>query len=220
VSRGKAGLDFFGAIAASVTHELNNSFSIIDQAQGLLADLAAASGSGQPVDPGRLKTVQERINRHVRKGVEIVGRFNRFAHSLDDPAGSFDLCGETGNIVALCKRFADLRYIRLECALHEDEVAITGDAFLLQHAIFICIQLLLDGSGEGDRLEVAVRLRDDAPLIAIAGTATQEISENDARLIRLAMLMHDLNGAYSIGPGDLGGTALTLRIRTGDGGSE
>jgi hypothetical protein len=218
MSRGKASLDFFGAIAASVTHELNNSFSIIDQAQGLLADLVVASGAGRPIDPARLGTVRERINRHVRKGVDIVGRFNRFTHTLDDPTGSFDLSGETGNIVALSRRFAELKYVRLEYNLPEDEVVIAGDAFLLQQAVFICIQLLLEGSEEGDRLEVAVQYRENALQISVAGTAKQKINENDARVVQLAFLMQDFGGAYSIGQGSPGGTALTLRIQTDDGG--
>ena len=217
MSRGTASLAFFGAVAASVTHELNNSLSIIDQAQGLLADLAAVSDAGSPIDPARLKTVQERINRQVRKGVEIVERFNRFAHTIDDPRGSFDVCGETGNIVALSRRLAELKYVRLECSLPSEGVLIAGDAFLLQQAVFLCIQLLLEGSEEGDRLEVSVQRRESGLTLSVAGTAEQAVDGNDARVVQLALLMQEFEGTYAIGNGDLAGTAVTLRIETNDG---
>jgi len=77
------GLVFFGTLTASVTHELNNVLSIIDQTRGLLEDLAVGAASGRAIDPARLETIATRIDRQVRKGVEIMSCLNRFAHSLD-----------------------------------------------------------------------------------------------------------------------------------------
>ena len=51
-------LAFFGAITASVSHELNNVMSIIDQNNGLLKDLLAV---GHPISNERL----ERINNSI-----------------------------------------------------------------------------------------------------------------------------------------------------------
>jgi C4-dicarboxylate-specific signal transduction histidine kinase len=219
MNRGRSGLEFFSAIAASVTHELNNSLSIIDQSQGLLADLIAASEAGRAIEPQRVKTVQERIDRQVRNGVAIVGRFNRFAHSLDDPAGRFDLCGQTDNIVALSRRFAEMKKVRLACNLPDGEMAVSGDAFLLLQALFMCMQMLLEGSEEGDRLEVSVEQEESAHVISVAGTAKSAVKEDDERCEQLARLMQAFDGTYNIEQGALGGTALNLHVGTNVGGS-
>jgi signal transduction histidine kinase len=219
MNRESAGIEFFGAIAASVTHELNNCLSIIDQSQGLLADLIAASEAGRAIEPQRVKTVQERIDRQVRNGVAIVGRFNRFAHSLDDPAGRFDLCGQTDNIVALSRRFAEMKKVRLACNLPDGEIEISGDPFLLLQAVFICLQMLLDGSEEGDRLEVSVEQGESAHVISVASTAKSAVREDDERREQLARLMQAFDGANNIEQGALGGTALMLHVRANVGGN-
>jgi hypothetical protein len=101
-----------------------------------------------------------------------------------------------------------------------EEVLMAGDAFLLQQAVFLCIQLLLDGSEEGDRLVISVHCGESGPAISVAGTAKQSIDENDARVVQLAFLTQEFQGTYAIGDGDLAGTAVTLRIETNDGGNK
>jgi len=220
MNHGRAGLEFFSSIAASVTHELNNCLSVIDQSQGLLADFVAAAEAGRAIDTQRVKTVQERIDRQVRNGVEIVGRFNRFAHSLDDPAGRFDLCGQTDNIVALSRRLAEMKNVRLACNLPDGEIAVSGDPFLLLQALFMCLQMLLEGSEEGDRLEVSVEQGKSAHVITVAGTAKSAVKEDDERFEQLARRMQAFEGACSIEQGALGGTALKLHVRTNVGGNK
>ena len=56
-------LAFFGAINASVTHELNNVLGTIEQISGLLEDLAANPGS-LPT-PDDLESISSRINKSV-----------------------------------------------------------------------------------------------------------------------------------------------------------
>jgi hypothetical protein len=152
--------------------------------------------------------------------VEIVGRFNLFAHSLDDPAGRFDLCEQMDNIVALNRRLAAMKFVRLECSRPDDEIAVAGDPFLLLQALFICLQMLLEGSDEGDRLEVSVERGGSAHVISVAGSAQSAVDEDDGRREQLAQLMQAFDGTYSIEQGELGGTALKLHVRTIVGGSE
>lgn len=164
---------FFGRLAASVTHELNNVLSTIDQNAGLLGDTAARMASGGTIDPGKLTAVRERIDRQVRRGVEIVSRFNRFAHSVDDPEAEFDAGEVLDNLMLLAGRFADLARVRLVRGDWKD-LRGAGDAFMLQEAVFAGLREFLGVSGEGDRIEIGLD-RDGADgVVTIAGTARAE----------------------------------------------
>ena len=206
------GLVFFGTLTASVTHELNNVLSIVDQARGLLGDLTALAGTGGGIDPRRLETIGERIDRQVRKGVEILNRVNRFAHSLDDPAGEFDTDAETENVVSLARRFADLKKVRLEYAPSVDSVRSSGDAFALLQGIFICLQRILDDSEEGDRIACGVRRDGNDAVISITASARCAVADDDPRIRHLARLMGSLDGAHRVRTDELGGTSFELRF--------
>lgn len=209
---GRGGLDFFGTLTASVTHELNNALSIIDQAGGLLGDLAAGAAAGRPLDPRRIETVRERIDRQVRKGVEIVNRLNQFSHSIDEPAGRFDVVAETENLVGLTVRFADLKKVRLELAPCDEELEADGDAFVLQQALFACLRSALDGAAEGDRIEVRPRREGGSVVISVRGPALAPSDERNAVPDEAARLAELLGGSCRVLPREAGGTELELRI--------
>jgi len=209
---GRGGLAFFGALAASVTHELNNALSIIDQAGGLLGDLAAGAAAGRPIDPRRLETVRERIDRQVRKGVEIVTRLNRFAHSIDEPEGEFDAVAETENLVALTLRFAELKKVRLELAPCAERIGVRGDAFALQQALFACLRAALDGAEEGDRIEVRPRREGAEGVLAVHGPGRVEATGEAAPPAGVERLMETLGGSCRARPGEDGGAVLELRF--------
>jgi len=57
------GLKFFGIITASVTHELNNILSIIDQSAGLVEDFMANPDSGVPLTEEKLKQITAKIRK-------------------------------------------------------------------------------------------------------------------------------------------------------------
>jgi signal transduction histidine kinase len=218
VSRGgeqsseRSALEFFGTLTASVTHELNNVLSIVDQARGLLGDLTALAGSGRGIDPRRLETIGERIDRQVRKGVEILNRVNRFSHSLDDPGAEFDADAEAENLVSLARRFADLKKVRLEFAPSADEVRSGGDAFALQQGIFICLRMILNDSEEGDRIACSVRRDGNDAVISISASAHCNLAGDDLRIRDLARLMGLLDGVHRVQTDEHGGTSFELRF--------
>lgn len=164
---------FFGALAASVTHELNNVFSTIDQAAGMLGDLAARGASGGAIDPGRLETVGARIDRQVKRGVEIVTRFNRFAHSADEPDAEFDAVALLENLLGLVGRFADLAKVQLERGDWQ-ELRGAGDAYALQETVFENLREILAVSSAGDRVSIGLQREGDSGIVTLTGTARPE----------------------------------------------
>lgn len=148
-------LRFFGAVTASVTHELNNVLSIIDQVAGLFADHLAALRAGRPIDPERLTEIQMRIARQASRGDEIVKRLNAFAHTVDEPRVRFSAPDVLGNLAAVCRRFVTLRQATLAVELPAEPVWLEGDPFALQLAVFSLLQQLLPCLDDGDVLTLA-----------------------------------------------------------------
>jgi len=213
----RGGLVFFGTLTASVTHELNNVLSIVDQARGLLKDLTVGAGAERGVDPRRLQTIQERIERQVTKGVEILNRVNRFAHCLDDPGAEFDVGAEAENLVSLARRFADLKNVPLEYEPGGEAARCTGDSFTLQQCIFLCLQMVLEASEEGDRISVGLRRDGADALISVSGSARCIAADQDPRIRQLGDLMELVRGTHRARTGERGGTVFELRFPVASG---
>ena len=161
------GLTCFGAITASVTHELSNLLSIIDQSAGSLDDLSRAVAGGGPVDPRRLEVLYGRISRAVQRGVGTLRLLNRFAHSVDEPLRELDVREETETLVGLMQRLADMRQVRLEAALPPEDLRVTTDPFALQHALFLCISESLAGAKPDGRVLLEAVSDEDGVRLAI-----------------------------------------------------
>ena len=151
-------LEFFGAVSASISHELKNVLATIDGFSGLLEDLTLAAASGRPLAPERLEKLGGRIKRQADRGAELVVRLNRFAHSVDEPWAAVDVGEVLGRICDICERFASLGKVTLErSGVDEGALWVELDAFAFQHVLFLAIRAALDAAG-GERV-VRVGLR-------------------------------------------------------------
>jgi C4-dicarboxylate-specific signal transduction histidine kinase len=212
------GLAFFGAITASVTHELNNVLSIVDQVAGLLGDLAARAARGDVIDAHRLETLQGRIDRQARKGIGIVQHLNRFAHCLDDPQGNFEATEVIEHLLALSERFADLARVRLK-RTEWAEWSANGDAFLFQQAVFQALNCVLRESEEGDGIEIGLRRDGAHGVVSISGTAQSTVRGGDQAVRRLSEWMGWLEGDCRVETNAAGGTLVELQVPARDVGS-
>ncbi len=188
-------LHFFGMITASVSHELNNVISIIDQVAGLLSDLIAAADSGYPINLEKLKTVQERIRRQTQRGVGIIKRLNKFSHSVDEPFLEFDPGAVVENLMALAARFAELKKVTLETNLPQGSVTITNNPFTLQQAVFFCFRHALDVSERGETLRVAMDYNDSLVTFHISNSKKTICIDNTAEMEILQEMMGILGGS-------------------------
>jgi signal transduction histidine kinase len=80
---GEAGLQFFGKMSASISHEIKNALAIINESAGLLDDLSLRAERGIPVEPERLKKQAGNILKQIRRADGIIQNMNKFAHSID-----------------------------------------------------------------------------------------------------------------------------------------
>jgi C4-dicarboxylate-specific signal transduction histidine kinase len=148
-------LAFFGAITASVSHELNNVVSIIQQTSGLLEDLLYSSQDGQPIGNEKLQRIVDGVSQQTSRGVGIIGRFNYFAHTVDNPVQEYELNKTLDNLIGLCGRFADMKRVKLETALSGQDIPVNGSPFNVQQIVFLYLKRML-----------AVAQRDDIILVS------------------------------------------------------
>ncbi len=81
----KQGLQFFGSVNASISHELKNIFAIISETAGFLNDLTQLSKQGQAFDLSLLENCSNSIAEEIERGFDTIRQMNQFAHSVDDP---------------------------------------------------------------------------------------------------------------------------------------
>jgi C4-dicarboxylate-specific signal transduction histidine kinase len=185
------GLAFFGAVTASVSHELNNVISIIDQTTGLVEDMIAAADSGKPISVEKLEQAVDAQQRHTARGLEIIKRLNTFAHSSDVPRREYDMNEAIRNLVELSRRLAGLKRVSLELQLPSEPVVITGNPFLMQQLVFASIQRALQDAGRDEVIAVSVagaasgaEVTIDTPELAM--TQDESVSPLITSLLRLA----------------------------------
>ncbi len=99
-------LRFFGAMSASVSHEIRNKLAVINEKAGLVEDIAVAMKSGRVPDPERLETQARKIVEQVREANRIVRSLNRLAHSTDEAVATVDLSALVDLVIELYGRKA------------------------------------------------------------------------------------------------------------------
>ena len=191
-------LAFFGAVTASVSHELNNVISIIDQTAGLLGDLLAGVQYGRPLSEEQLQRIADKVKLQTERGVGIIRRLNKFAHSADEPVREFDLNGVIENLTALTERLANLKAARQEITLCEQPLLMTGNPFLTQQAVFLIIRELFDQAVRDDVLKVAVAKVDGRVRLELSLSGKElRVPEN---IEYIKSLTGALGGELNVGP--------------------
>lgn len=152
-------LAFFGKIAAGVTHELKNVLAVINESNGLMADVLAMVKDNRIAYREKFERSIKKIEEQIGRGVEITTRFNRFAHSIDYPCADIDLNTIVTQTVSLAQRFAALQNVDLKAAPGNRPILLFTSAFRVQMALTRAIEAFIrcmSGSGS-----ILVGVRDD-----------------------------------------------------------
>ena len=191
------GLAFFGAITASVSHELNNVISIIDQTAGLLQDLLIGAQHGRPISEERLQRMADNVRNQTERGIGIIKRFNTFGHSADDPVREFELNSLIENLTELNQRFALMKKTSLDFQPADEPLSITNSPFLLQQLLFLCIRRFLSFSQPEDSVFISLRPDEADVHLKVEGSS---INYDDAEreFVYLEILMNRMKGSIEL----------------------
>jgi hypothetical protein len=157
----ETGLQYFGLITSSVSHELKNVLAILNENAGLIQDLILMAQKGSPLNVERLGSVAGRFAAQIGRADGILKDLNRFAHTVDSNAAvETDICEALRLSVVLTHRFSSTRGVDVDLDSLPSSVLSTTLPFYLNHLIWLCLDYAMDAAGEPKRVVVTCHQSD------------------------------------------------------------
>jgi nitrogen fixation/metabolism regulation signal transduction histidine kinase len=179
---GRIGLEFFGKVTASISHEIKNRLAVINEQAGLLEDHVLMSQKGHEMNLDRLKKLSATVQRQVALANTVIKNMNRFAHSSDALRQPVDLNEALSLSAALSQRAADMREVSLAIKELAEPKTVTTSFFRLLNLFWICLNAAIEMSAARD--EITAELDDTGGrvvlLVRTAAAAGRKISEEKA----------------------------------------
>jgi len=192
-------LTFFGAMVASISHEMNNVLATINELRGLMNDFLKAHEAGRPVDPSRFSRPVERIAAQVTRGQAHTGKLNRFAHSVDQARATIEVGQAIEQAVTLCERFATLKNVQLIADGPEEEIHVEGRTFDLLHILYRSVALVLVTSTPQQpvRLDWSAENEQVRLTVSAAGQPADDTTVAEAMWAGLSAVVAQVGGTVS-----------------------
>ena len=153
---GEAGLQFYGKITASVSHEIKNVLAIINENAGLLEDFTLMADQGKPIDPARLKMMAAAVKKQIGRADGILKNMNHFAHSIDKVFTEVDLNQTIEQFMALTERFVAMQAVKVDLQLPTSPLKIPTAPFFLMNLLWLCLAFSMSAGGDAKRVDLVV----------------------------------------------------------------
>jgi signal transduction histidine kinase len=152
---GMSGIQFFGKMSASISHDLKNVLAVINENAGLLEDLCLMADKGKSFEPARLKRLAEDVKNQIRRGDRIITSMNTFAHSADSESVTIDLRELLELLVELSLRYASMRGVNLDIDRPSDSILVTTSPFILLNLLWHCLDYAMTAAGPVKTVQLA-----------------------------------------------------------------
>jgi hypothetical protein len=193
-----AGIQFFGKMSASISHEIKNVLAVINENAGLLEDICFMADRGKPGDTTRLKKIAGDVKDQVRRADRIVTVMSRFAHSADELSRETDLGELTALLGLLAMRSAAMRGVAIQTLAPSAPVLVTTFPFGLLNLLWICLDCAMTAAGPGKTLELVAEKTTEGGLIRFRKLEQHSAaSVPDIALGRLSALPRMLNATIA-----------------------
>ncbi|MFC1856796.1 sensor histidine kinase [Thermodesulfobacteriota bacterium] len=140
---------FISKITASVTHEFMNVLATIKETSGLMEDLLVMSVDDSFPHHEEFSKTLNTIQEQIKRGMEISGMLNKFAHSMEELQARVELNELLDQLSILMRRFAMLKRVKLAVNPHESPLYIRINPFLLQMILVACLEYCFDRTASG-----------------------------------------------------------------------
>jgi len=206
---GRSGIQFFGKMSASISHDLKNVLAVINENAGLLEDFCLMAEKGKSLDPARMKRLAEDVKNQIRRGDRIISSMNSFAHSADSESVTIDLRELVGLLVELSLRYASMRGVSLEIDRPSDSIMITTSSFTLLNLLWCCLGFAMTAAGPGKTVELAAEKTADGARLRFRKLAGMAAATGSFPAEAECALMRVLNAQIRLNP-DSGEVAVSL----------
>ena len=170
------GLQFFGAMMASISHEIKNRMAIINEQAGLLSDFVKMAQNGRPLDHKRLESLAAAMKTQVVLTDGIIKNMNQFAHSADQIYKSVNLEDLLVLMGVLFKRKTESYGIHLESTGPEPAITITTAPFLLLNLIWHCLLPLFNAKQSDQKLILSCKTHNKRLLMLLKISAKESLN--------------------------------------------
>lgn len=149
-------LQVLSRASASVTHEIKNTLSIINENAGYLDDLNQMGEQDEGGIPApHIRHATDSIINQVSRANRIINNLNRFAHNLDTLVNSVNLNNSLSLLTDLTDRQAAMRKITVSVTCPSD-CEITTCLFTFESCIYLILCQLYECIGNNSHLEIRV----------------------------------------------------------------
>ncbi len=164
----KTGLQFYGRMSASISHEIKNVLAIINENAGLLQDIAQMADT-HPISPERLERLAEAIGAQIGRADGIIKNMNRFSHGVDSFFGPVELNELLAFVSSLSARLLEMRGCTVETIPGSTPVRVSTSRFLLENLVWRCLDFATSEPLAAKKIHMTVEGTDAGAAIRIAG---------------------------------------------------
>jgi C4-dicarboxylate-specific signal transduction histidine kinase len=167
----KTGLQFFGRMSASVTHEIKNALAIINENAGLLEDIVLMAEKSPDVSPERLQRLALTVGAQVGRADAVVKMMNHFSHSIDQFVEPVDLTRMAADVCDLFDRLLQMRGVTLETIAPSAPVVVAASRFYLQNLLWCCLDWATGVRSEKRTISLVPEKTDNGVRVRLTGLA-------------------------------------------------
>ena len=152
-----ASLNFFTRVTASVTHEIKNELAVMNEQSHLIQEIITLVKEDRQPDPLRLASLIDRVIARIKRADDSVKRLNTFAHSADEIEKTVDAGITLTFMINIGQRLASLKGVSLVAEPIDQAVSLTTSPFLLEEAIFDCLEAAMTAAEKGTTITAGLR---------------------------------------------------------------
>jgi hypothetical protein len=206
-----------GRISADMTHEMRNVLAIIRESSGLMQDILALSKESAFPRRDKFANALGKIEKHVRRGDEIVTQFNAFAHSMDQPQDRVEVTELIDQVAILMQRFARAKQVTLSAETHDRAPSVYTNPIRLMLALAACVEHFVSQGKPGDAIVIRHdKGKEKAVIEVLVKKASVEVGSAPPDLADVSEVVKALNGdVQSVAAGDHVGVRLLLPLKRG-----
>lgn len=173
----ETGLQYFGKMTATLSHELKNALAIINENAGLLEDYNLMAQQGTPIDPERLDVLAKRMVEQVARADRLLKGLNRFSHSVDALDREVDLQDVLEMVVFLSHRLTCAKGVTVKVQEASQPLKVRTTPFFLGNLLWLCLESAMERMEEKHDVNMAAQGANQQVRVILSGFSAMDFEK-------------------------------------------